>query len=268
MPENTPIPSPFAENWRRFRWKSLQFIGFFVVCLGIAWAWQQMARPLTFPGQVEIVQANVVATEAGVLTNLWVSSYQQVKTGDPIAEINASDSHAVNTRVEAMRLTLDRLALAADSGAGSNAAFRDAVRREQDKIQALEAAPTRLLAPMSGAVTAIHRHPGEHILPGQPVVTITSQDSQRIVGFVPPTFPVPPQAGMKVTVSAKSGGKKQGTGAIIAIGPQLESITNVLAYSATARMAVTQPFGRPVSISLPPGMNLLPGEPLEIRLLP
>jgi multidrug resistance efflux pump len=265
MPENTPIPTPARQQWRRMRFQTLQTVGFLVVCVAAAWAWREVARPLTFPGQVEIVQTHVNSTEAGVLTNLWVSSFQQVKAGDPIADIYLSDSHA-NTRVEAMRLSLERLALAAESGS-TNPAFRDAVRREQDKIQAIEGAPLRLLAPISGSVTAIHRHPGEHILPGQPIVTITSQESHRIVGFVSPTFPVPPQAGMKVKVSAKSGGKKQGSAKIIAVGPQLESITNVLGYSVTTRMAATQPLGRPVSISLTTEMSLLPGEPLEIRLL-
>ena len=261
-----PIPTPPFEHWRRVRSRVVHAAGFLVVCLGIAWAWHELARPLSFPGQVEIVQAQVMATEAGVLTNLWVSSFQQVKAGDLIAEVNVTDTHALNSRVEAMRLSLERLALAAEKG-NNNPGFRDAVRREQDKIKTLELGPTRLLAPIDGAVTAIHRQPGEHVLPGQPVVTITAQECHRIVGFVPPTFPVPPRVGMKVSVSARSGGKKKGAAKIIAIGPQLESITNVLAYSISARAAATQPLGRPVSISLPPGVNLLPGEPLEIKLL-
>jgi multidrug resistance efflux pump len=245
----------------------MQTVGFLVACLGIAWAWHEVSSPLTFPGQVEVVQAQVMASEAGILTNLWVSSFQPVKAGDPIAEVYVTDSQSANTRVEAMRLSLERLALAADNGT-SNPAFRDAVRREQDKIHTIELTPSRLVAPMSGAVTAIHRHPGEHVLPGQPIVTITSQESQRIVGFIPPTFPVAVQPGMKVKIRAKSGAKKQASGQIIAVGPQLESISNVLAYSASARLAATQPVGRPVSITLPQSVNLLPGEPLEIKLLP
>jgi biotin carboxyl carrier protein len=269
MPEDNFIPTPPWEYWRLFRLKVIQCLGFLVVCLGIAFAWRQMAQPLSFPGEVEVIQAQVIATEAGVLTNLWIASYQQVKVGDPIAEVNIADSRVMNTRIEAMRLTLESLALAADSTTGSNnPAFRDAIRREQDKIQALENTPSRLLSPMNGTVTAIYRHPGEHVLPGQIIATITSQDAQRIVGFISPTFPIPPKAGMKVQVCAKSGNKKPASATIVAVGPQLEPVTNILVCSASARLAVTQPLGRPVSISLPTGLHLLPGEPLDIKLLP
>jgi biotin carboxyl carrier protein len=269
MPKDTPIPTPPIEFWGMLRMKIIQTSGFLIVCLGIAWSWHEMARPLTFPGEVEVTQANIVATEAGVLTNLLITPFQQVKTGDPIADLNVANAHALAIRIEAMRRTLDRLALETKTGTDSNiATLREVIYREQDKIQALETTPSHLIAPINGSVTAIYHHPGDHVLPGQVIATITAKKAHRIVGFISPAFPIPPKAGMQVKVRAKSGNNKQASATILAVGPQLEPITNILAYSVTTRMIATQPVGQPISIGLPAGIDFLPGEPLEIKLIP
>src|SRR6266481_2368142 len=66
-----PIPSPLGPRWRRC-WHGLsQGAIFFLICVGAALAWKQMAHPTSFFGQVEVVQAGVASSDAGLLTNLW-----------------------------------------------------------------------------------------------------------------------------------------------------------------------------------------------------
>lgn len=51
-------------------------------------------------------------------------------------------------------------------------------------------------------VTFIHRGAGEEMLPGEPVVTVTSQQAQRAIGHLPQGFgPAPPLA---ATVKVKT----------------------------------------------------------------
>ena len=206
-----PIPTPLMEHWRRIRFKFMNMAGFLVVCCGIAVTWRYMAQPLTFPGQAEIIQASVTSPERGVLTNLLVGSFQEVKAGQPIAELHT-------TRTGSRDYTCSLIPLC---------------------------------APMDGVVAAIHHYPGEQILAGQTIATITSQESRRILGFVPPGFPSTPEVGMKVEIRTRSRLKKTGIGKILGIGPRWESVTNILAYSSKSRFTPGQAIGRPVSISVP-----------------
>src|SRR4051794_11375467 len=98
-----PIPSPIAQRWRRWRRNCSHAAIFLLVCLGSTLAWRKVIHPVTFFGQVEIVQAAVASPDAGLLTNLWVVPFQEVKAGDLIAEVTTTDPRTANNRLEVMR---------------------------------------------------------------------------------------------------------------------------------------------------------------------
>src|SRR5438477_8462049 len=103
-----PIPTSLTHQWRRWRHKAIQITAFLLVCFGVAFAWRELAHPTVFFGQVEIIQAGVASPDAGLLTNLWVTPFQEVKAGDLVAEVTTTDPRTANNRLDVMR---DRMRL-------------------------------------------------------------------------------------------------------------------------------------------------------------
>ncbi len=223
-----PIRIPPAQRWRLVRPQVMHAIAFLVVCLAAAWAWQNMTRPLTFAGHAEVIQANVTSPETGLLSNLVVSTFQQVNAGQRVADV--------------------------------------VVTRTGDSSRGGGPASVPLIAPITGVVSTIHNQLGEHVLAGQAVMTITLQDCNRILGFVPSSFPQMPEVGMSVQVRTRSSKHSKGYGKITAIGPQWQPLTNNPLHSLTGN-SPAQRVGRPVTISLPPDLRLTPGEPVDLTLM-
>ncbi len=225
---DSPIPRPLHEHWRSVRFFVVQSIAFVIICCGAALAWKQMARPLTFAGQVEVIQASVTSPESGLLTNLAVTSFQTVKAGMPVAEVLCWGDHRVGQT---------------------------------------DSPPKRisLKTPIAGIISAIGRQNGEQVLAGQNVLTITSQECKRIVGFIPTSFPASPEVGMKVEVRTRSRPRQKGVAQIVGVGPQWEPVTNAVGFSLSSRPP-GQMMGRPVAVSLPPGLVFTPGEPVDLTI--
>ena len=368
MEQLPPISSPIGPRLRRL-WRGLfQALIFFLICLGVTVAWTKLMRPSLFFGQVEIIQSGVTSPDAGLLTNLWVAPFQEVKAGDLIAEIVTTDPRTANNRLvvlrDRMRLTelemaptlrrgssavsyaglifacdklradlatarvnlnqasnqfervsklfkeepgkvvsdvvyekaraefqaleadveekakivvatqktLERLAYMANepTPGGDNDPLKQALLVEEEKIKIFEQKmkPLQLRAPISGIVTAVHHQAGEQVPPGQPIVFITSKESGRIVGFLPPASPITPRLGMKVEVRTRSPKRVTAMAKVTGLGPHLESVTNSMVQPVLVRPTVVQPLGRPISISLPPELKLLPGAPVDLRFCP
>lgn len=170
--------------------------------------------------------------------------------------------------------SLQRLATLADAfvPSGDNDPVRQALALEEAKIRVFEdkLKPLQLLAPIDGVVTAIHHRPGEQIIAGTVVATITAKTSERIVAFLPKNLAYTPKVGTPVEVSTRSSLRRRtALATVIGIGPQLEGVTNPLVMPPVAVNPYFVPnTGRPVAISLPAELNLLPGELVDIRLLP
>jgi len=174
--------------------------------------------------------------------------------------------------------SLERLAYMADSfvPGGENDPLKAALVVEEDKVKLFQAKlkPLELQAPIDGIVTLLHKRPGEQVLPGDPIVTITARKPERILGYLPQAFPINPTVGMKVEVATRSPlsfWRMQSVATITGVSPHLETITNMLVRPITPGLSMDQQLpvlGRVISISLPPDLKLLPGQPLDITLLP
>ena len=173
--------------------------------------------------------------------------------------------------VQRTEKALDRLKSVADTfvPGGENDPIRQAIEVEEDKARVFEAKllPLRLVSPTNGIVTEVHRHTGEQVTAGEPIATITSPHGTRIVGYLPQNFPITPQVGMPVEVFTRTARRQKGCAIVLGVSPHLESITNSLVAPLAVRPVVVAPIGRKVSISLPAGLDLLPGEPVDLTLL-
>ncbi|MCI0746833.1 MAG: HlyD family efflux transporter periplasmic adaptor subunit [Verrucomicrobia subdivision 3 bacterium] len=170
--------------------------------------------------------------------------------------------------------SLERLRYMADTfvPGGENDPLKAALSVEADKLRLFQAKmkPLELTAPIDGIVTIIHKRAGEQILAGEAIATITSRAASRIVGYLPQAFPINPKVGMQVEVRTRSPlslRRACGVATITGVSPHLEPITNAV-FNTTGVQPTLPLIGRLVSVSLPADLKLLPGQPLDITLLP
>jgi multidrug resistance efflux pump len=173
--------------------------------------------------------------------------------------------------VQRTQKALERLQSVADTfvPGGENDPIRQAIELEEAKAKVFEARllPMRLESPTNGMVTEVHRHTGEQVVAGAPIATITSPHATRIVGYLPRNFPITPQVGMPVEVCTRTTKRLKGCATVLGVSPHLEFITNSLVAPLSVQHAFIPTMGRKVSVSLPVGLELLPGEPVDLTLL-
>lgn len=139
------------------------------------------------------------------------------------------------------------------------------VLNAEPKLAEAQLNPVQLCAPMDGTVTAIHFRPGEFVTPGQPIVTIATDEPTRIIGYLRPSGGGEPKSGAQVLVRSRGGQRLTGTAQVIEVGSQLEVLPPALQSSvklAGAELAL------PVNISLPAGLDLRPGELVDLSIIP
>lgn len=118
-----PIPSPPQQRWHIFRTSILPLLSFAVVSLVATWLWGlNLANPLVM-GQAEGLQANVISPVPGRLARLEVALYQQVKQGDIIAVVDASDPQVLSNTVAVIRAEMDAIRADAGMDAGDRVRF-------------------------------------------------------------------------------------------------------------------------------------------------
>jgi len=121
--------------------------------------------------------------------------------------------------------------------------------------------PITLRAPIAGMISAVTHCPGETALEGEPLVTINSTVSERVVGYLRQPYQIDPQVGMSVVMTTRERKPRRLTGSVMQVGAQTEIITNALAFVRTGALVDS---GLPIAISLPPGVPLRPGEILDL----
>lgn len=158
--------------------------------------------------------------------------------------------------------------LSPETAGGSPAAgLRAALKVQEEKLRLTEfqlgAIP--LVAPISGTVTVIHRRAGETLTLGEPIVQITANQVERIVGYLRQPIPEEIKPGMSVEVRTRSFHRQRGIGAISGVGIQLEPILPTLLTAM--RLPISNPpteLGLRVNITVPTGLALRPGEHVDI----
>ncbi len=191
------------------------------------------------------------------------SEYDQVKkTRDALAaEVRERDKLVIE-----MERTLGNLKLLAESFetettnnpiAETLAGFAQA----KDRLTDLEREPLILRAPIGGTVTLIHRRPGETILAGEPIVTITSTEGERIVGYLRQPLSFQPKVGMAVRIRRQSEHREETVARILEVGKDFQAILPQL-----TRPGAQHEIGLPISVSMPVDFKLFSGEVVDLKI--
>lgn len=149
------------------------------------------------------------------------------------------------------------------------AAIQAALAVEQKALEAIESQlnPTVLLSPIDGFVSIVHRHTGEAVQPGEPILTISSSRPEKIIAYLRQPLREHPRAGMAVEVRSRSGQRIVARGEITGVGGQMEAILPEL-LPIRPSGAPTVEYGLPVLVSVPPELPLIPGEIVDLALIP
>ena len=115
-----------------------------------------------------------------------------------------------------------------------------------------------LAAPIAGKVTSLAHVPGEIILEGDRVLTITAESSSQLLAYLPDTDALALETGSEVTLQTRGLDRREAIATIIGIGPRLEAKSEV----PTPAGSVTAPSDLriPILITLPPDLQVRPGD--------
>lgn len=147
----------------------------------------------------------------------------------------------------------------------SDEPMRTAVAVQEAKLRLVETelSPITLRAPIEGMITTVFHRSGEAVVAGDPIVAVAAARPVRIVGYLRPPILSEPKAGMRVQIRTRRAPREAGAAQIMQVGAQLETIPPVML--GPMKLASVE-LGLPLNISLPPNLNLRPGELVDITL--
>jgi HlyD family secretion protein len=179
---------------------------------------------------------------------------------------------SVNARKELIADTDIRLGQSAIAEPGTNSGSPTPIQAEiavqAAKIKQLEATfnPIPLVAPISGMITAINRHSGEYLRAGDPILAISANESEQIVGYIRQPINIQPRVGMPIQVRARTPNRETASATVTQVGAQMESFSMAMVPNAPNPRLFE--FGLPILVTLPPAMKLVPGELVDLILDP
>ena len=136
-----------------------------------------------------------------------------------------------------------------------------AVQEAQLRLIEEELAPLVLRAPMSGVANFSNVVVGEYVSSGEVIGHIEAESGARIVAYLSPPLSFQPEVGMPVEILTRETRPRRGRSEVVAVSAQYQPMPqpgNV--------MGMRQERGLPVFVSLPDGVDLRPGEPVNLRI--
>lgn len=127
----------------------------------------------------------------------------------------------------------------------------------------LELGPVEMRAPVSGTVTRLHRHAGEFVSAGDPVVDVSARTAEFIVGYLRMPAVIEPREGMVVKVSSRGARRVEGEARVLRVGAGFEALGPAFAHP----VALREERALPLMISVPPGLPVRPGEIVDVHFL-
>ena len=140
-----------------------------------------------------------------------------------------------------------------------------AVQDEKLRLTEAELSPRTLKAPMDGMVVKIYHRSGETIVAGDPIITLTAPRPQRIIGYLRQPLPFEPKVGDAVKIYTRRPHRQVATTKILQVGAQMELVTAPMRIRG---LGTAMERGLPVLLSLPPGLELHPGELVDLMVNP
>lgn len=139
-----------------------------------------------------------------------------------------------------------------------------AVQEEELRLAEAQLRPVTVTAPMDGMVSAVNRRTGEHVEAGEPILTISGYESDRIVAYMRQPLVIEPEPGMIVEVRSRGQDRTHAEAVVMEVGPHLEQISETLLRPLNV-FDETE-LGLPLLIALPSELSLRPGEIVDIIL--
>jgi multidrug resistance efflux pump len=131
----------------------------------------------------------------------------------------------------------------------------------QEKRLELLAKPTELLSPMAGMVSAVNARPGSKVVAGTILATISATTSQRIIGYLRQPLAIEPRPGMRVEIRTRGPSRRVAQGEILKVGAEMQLVAAPLRVRGFNN---AQERGLPFVVSLPPELNVRPGELVDL----
>ena len=124
--------------------------------------------------------------------------------------------------------------------------------------------PKMLKAPMDGVVNVVYRHAHEKVTRGEPILTVAAMKSERVVGYIRQPVQSIPSVDDVVVIHTRTQKRQIGEGRIVKVGAQFDVINPALLSADSNRVEM----GLPILVSIPPGMNVSPGEFVDLAIRP
>lgn len=103
------IPVPLAQRWHDARTRLLPVLVFGATLATIALLWNQHVAAPSMVGQAEPVVASVSSQKPGMLAELMVNRFQQVKAGDPVGKVVVADPQVLTSSIAVIQSEIDML---------------------------------------------------------------------------------------------------------------------------------------------------------------
>jgi len=174
-----------------------------------------------------------------------------------IAEVKERDNY-----IKSLQKALDELRPKVFPPEGQDSIDLALKAKQEELLQLLK--PSHLKAPIDGVVSMIYVQQNEQVRRGIAIADITPHSSSNIIGYLRQPIQRHPKVGDQVQVTTRTSPRLKGFSTVLKIGAQLEPLNPALLSAETPRMEM----GLPIVVGLPPDMTLLPGEFVDVALLP
>jgi multidrug resistance efflux pump len=140
--------------------------------------------------------------------------------------------------------------------------IQKAVKVQEQKMAELliNQVPLTLQSPLNGMVSEIYHGPGETVLAGDPILTITETTPTNIVAYASELQLGYIKEKMPVQLVKRNDPAQIAASQVVYVGPKMEIMPEQL-----WRNTKIPQWGRPILIKIPPSFNLIPGEMVGVR---
>lgn len=184
--------------------------------------------------------------------------------------------------VSEVERSLERLKLASaqTTPAPDSEALRAAIALQEQKLKETEAlmSPISLTAPLEGIVSMVYRRSGETVAAMEPIVTIVSEQAERIVAYAIPPIPQP-AAGAAMEVRTRSVRRELAQSKVVESAPYMDVVPPTLfvpglsgsmglnSRPLTGTGGQSPAVGAPFVVAVPAGLRLRPGELVDLNFV-
>jgi multidrug resistance efflux pump len=140
--------------------------------------------------------------------------------------------------------------------------IQEAIAVQEQRVEELRARaqPVILEAPFAGLVSRIDHRPGDAVLAGEPILTVTEAEPREVIAYVSQNLLGRVREMMDVELVTTSEPVKVAPSQVTGVGPGVELMPERL----WANPNIPE-WGRPILIKIPPGLELVPGELVGVR---